>query len=79
MKDKAKIYRENVTTFYSLRRMFETIGATCGEQVAVDHIMGHIAPADDMAAVYRQRTFDGPLQKVAHHVREWFTGRLNIS
>ena len=72
------MYRKNVTTFYSLRRTFETIGATSGEQVAVDYIMGHIPATDDMAAVYRQKTFDGPLLKVVNHVRDWFTGAKNI-
>jgi integrase len=72
------MYRKNVTTFYSLRRTFETIGATSGEQIAVDYIMGHIPANDDMAAVYRQKTFDGPLLKVANHVRDWFTGAKNI-
>jgi len=73
-----RTYRKNVTTFYSLRRTFETIGATAGEQVAVDHIMGHIAPTDDMAAVYRQKTFDAPLLKVTNHVRAWLSGRKKI-
>lgn len=72
------IYRKNVTTFYSLRRTFETIGQTAGDQVAVDYIMGHIAPSDDMAAVYRQKTFDSQLLKVTNHVRAWLAGDLNI-
>jgi integrase len=72
------MYRKNVTTFYSLRRTFETIGATTGEQIAVDYIMGHIAPSNDMAAVYRQKTFDQPLLKVSNHVRGWLLGEVNI-
>ncbi len=72
------IYRKNVTTFYTLRRTFETIAGTAGDQVAVDYIMGHIAPTDDMAAVYRQKTYDGQLRKVTNHVRAWFNGRKNI-
>jgi integrase len=72
------IYRKNVTTFYSLRRTFETIAATTGEQVAVDHIMGHVAASDDMAAVYRQKTFDGPLLKVSNHVRGWMLGKIKL-
>ncbi|HVX10916.1 MAG TPA: tyrosine-type recombinase/integrase [Pirellulales bacterium] len=73
------IYRKYITTFCSLRRTFETIGATAGEQVAVDHIMGHIAPADDMAAVYRQKMFDQPLLKVSRHVRDWLFDNVKIS
>jgi len=72
------IYRKNVTTFYSLRRTFETIGATAGDQAAVDCIMGHIAATDDMAAVYRQKTYDGQLRKVTNHVRAWLNGRKKI-
>lgn len=70
------IYRKNVTTFYSLRRTFETIGAACGEQVAVDHIMGHLDQS--MASVYRQKTFDKPLLKVSNHVRAWLLGRITL-
>ena len=67
-------YRKGVTTFYSLRRTFSTIGNTVGEKVAVDFIMGHVAATDDMSAVYRQKTFDGPLKKVTDHVRDWLLG-----
>ena len=50
------MYRKNVTTFYSLRRTFETIGATAGDQVAVNYIMGHIPATDDMAqSIVRRR------------------------
>ena len=71
-------YRKNVTTFYSLRRTFETIGAAAGDQKSVDYIMGHIASTDNMAAVYRQKTFDEPLEKVTNHVRALFNGRKKI-
>jgi len=67
-------YRKNVTTFYSLRRAFSTIGNTAGEKLAVDYIMGHAAASDDMSAVYRQKTFAGPLKKVTDHVRDWLLG-----
>ena len=68
------MYRKNVTTFYTLRRTFETVAAASGEQVAVDYIMGHTPATDDMAAVYRQKTYDEPLQKASNFVREWFMG-----
>lgn len=72
------IYVAGVTTFYSLRRTFETIGATTGDQIAVDYIMGHAPASNDMAAVYRQRTFDSQLRKVTDHVREWLTGAITL-
>lgn len=72
------IYQTNVTTFYSLRRTFETIAATSGDQVAIDYIMGHTAASHNMAAVYRQKIYDEPLLKVANHVRDWFIGEKNI-
>ena len=72
------IYRPHVT-FYTLRRTFETIAAVTGEQVAIDHIMGHIAPTNDMAAVYRQQVFDKPLLRVTNHVRAWLLGRKKVS
>jgi integrase len=72
------IYRGGVTGFYSLRRTFETVAATAGNQIAVDYIMGHVPPGNDMAAVYRQKMFNESLTKVTNHVRDWFTGKLNI-
>lgn len=72
------IYRTWVTGFYSLRRTFETIGATAGCQIGVDYIMGHCAASDDMAAVYRQKTFDSSLLKVSNHVRAWLFDGLKI-
>jgi integrase len=67
-------YRRGVTVFYSLRRTFETVGAETGQQVAVDHIMGHIPPPNDMASVYRQRVADKVLLAVTNHVRKWLIG-----
>ncbi len=62
-----------LTTFYSLRRTFSTIGSAAGDKIAVDFVMGHIAASDDMSAVYRQKTYDGPLKKVTDHVRDWLS------
>jgi integrase len=67
-------YRKGITTFYSLRRTFQTIGDAAGDAIAVKFIMGHIAASDDMSAVYRQKTFDGPLKRVTDHVRDWLFG-----
>jgi integrase len=72
-----KIYRKGVT-FYSLRRTFETIGGLSGEQTAVDYIMGHIAPSDDMAAVYRQKVYNQQLVKVTEFVRQWLLDQKKI-
>jgi integrase len=71
-------YRKGVTSFYSLRRTFSTIGSAAGDKIAVDFIMGHIAASDDMSAVYRQKTFNSPLKKVTDHVRDWLLGAKNI-
>ena len=58
--------------FYALRHTFETIGGEAKDQVAVDHIMGHIR--DDMASVYRERISDERLKAVSDHVRKWVFG-----
>lgn len=76
---KVGIYRKGVTTFYSLRRTFETIGASTGDQVAVDYIMGHAPATNDMAAVYRQTTFDSQLQRVTDHVQDWLNGTTAVA
>ncbi|MEX2171393.1 MAG: tyrosine-type recombinase/integrase [Pirellulales bacterium] len=76
---KLGIFRKGVTTFYTLRRTFETIAATTGDQVAVDFIMGHAPESDDMAAIYRQKTFDSQLVKVTDHVHGWLHGSITIS
>lgn len=55
--------------FYALRHTFETIAGGCGDQVAVDGIMGHLA--DDMASHYRERIDDKRLIAVTDHVRAW--------
>ncbi len=58
--------------FYSLRRTFETVATDAGHQPAVDYIMGHCPPANDMPAVYRQRISDDALRSVTDYVRKWF-------
>jgi integrase len=55
--------------FYALRHTFETIAGGSKDQVAVDHIMGHID--DSMAEVYREVIEDDRLQAVVDHVRDW--------
>ncbi len=58
--------------FYSLRRMTETIGGGCKDQVAVDMVMGHVSPG--MGSVYRLDIDDTRLVAVANHVRQWLFG-----
>jgi integrase len=56
--------------FYGLRRSFETFGGETGQQVAVDHIMGHVPPSNDMGAVYRQHVAEAALRVVTDHIRQ---------
>jgi len=73
------IYRKGITTFYSLRRTFETIASTARvNQAVIDSIMGHAPAASDMAAIYRQRVFDDSLIECVNHVRGWVRGRISI-
>ena len=61
--------------FYGLRRSFETIGSETGNQVAVDHIMGHVPASSDMGAVYRQHVAESALRQVTEHVHDWLFGK----
>lgn len=77
---KLGFYEKYVTTFYSLRRTFETIAATADvNQAVIDCIMGHPAHVSDMAAVYRQKVFDDPLKKCTRHVRDWVEGSVLLN
>ena len=60
--------------FYGLRRSFETIGAETGNQVAVDHIMGHAPHSSDMGAIYRRHVAEKALREATDHVRNWLFG-----
>jgi integrase len=62
------IHRKGLN-FYALRHTFETIGGEARDQVAVDHIMGHVR--DDMASVYREKISDERLKAVTDHVHAW--------
>lgn len=55
--------------FYWLRRTFETVAGACGDQVAVNAVMGHVDAS--MAAVYRQEVQDERLIKATDTVRTW--------
>lgn len=62
--------------FYALRHTFATIAGDTGDQVAIDAIMGHAPPQNDMRATYRERINDDRLRKVAEHVRSWLFGQI---
>jgi integrase len=68
---KLGIYRSGITTFYTLRRTFETVGELAGEPKALQFMMGHTPATDDMSAVYRQRHWDASLAKVTDQVHAW--------
>jgi integrase len=64
--------------FYALRHTFATIAGDSRDQVAVDSIMGHAPPEDDMASRYRERISDERLVAVSNHVRQWlFAGQAD--
>jgi integrase len=57
--------------FYSLRRTFRTVADQLPDQRAINLVMGHTVPANDMAGVYVQAIGDDRLEAVAEHVRRW--------
>jgi integrase len=73
-------YQDKITTFYSLRRSFETV-ASAGDvsQPVIDLIMGHPPRTGDMAAVYRQKVYDEQLRKCVEHIRGWVLGTVVLS
>ncbi len=65
---KLEIKRKGVN-FYALRHTFQTIGGESRDQIAVNHIMGHVD--NSMASHYRERISDERLQAVTDHVHSW--------
>lgn len=55
--------------FYSLRHVFRTVADASKDQVACDHIMGHVSTT--MASAYRERIDDDRLAAVVMVVRDW--------
>lgn len=73
-----EVYREGVTTPYSLRRTFQTIAKTAPvNQSVIDKIMGHERP--DMSEVYNQTVFDQELRKCVDHVQGWLKGSITLA
>lgn len=72
------IHRDDITTFYTLRRTCQTIGELANQPKALQYIMGHLPAANDMSAVYRQKTFDSPIHKITDHVRKWLRGSITL-
>ena len=66
--DELKLYRPGLG-FYALRHTFETVAGGSRDQVAVDHIMGHVDSS--MAGTYREAIEDKRLVAVTNHVRKW--------
>jgi integrase len=67
------LYRPGLS-FYTLRHVLQTIGDGARDPVALRELMGHAPPANDMAALYRERIDDARLQAVVAHVRQWLFG-----
>jgi len=65
-----EVYQKGVG-FYALRHTFETEAGESRDQVAVDHIMGHVPSANDMSAVYREGISKERLKRVTDHVNAW--------
>ncbi|HEY3395440.1 MAG TPA: tyrosine-type recombinase/integrase, partial [Lacipirellulaceae bacterium] len=66
--DALGLYRPGLG-FYALRHTFETVAGGSRDQVAVDHIMGHVDSS--MAGTYREAIEDKRLLAVTNHVRKW--------
>ncbi len=65
------IYEKGVG-FYSLRHTFVTVGAEAKDRDAVEAIVGHAKPADDMFALYNEKEVDDArLLAVVNYVRKW--------
>lgn len=61
-------------SFYDLRRTFRTRAASVRDREAIDFVMGHVANANDMGAVYTQWIEDDRVRAVVNHVRQWLFG-----
>jgi integrase len=69
--DTLELYRPGLG-FYAIRHGFETVAGEARDQVAVNHIMGHVDVS--MSGQYRERIGDDRLVAVVNHVRGWLFG-----
>jgi len=65
------LYRHGVT-FYTCRRVFQTISEGACDAAATGAVMGHVDTS--MAAHYRERIDDQRLLRVTGYVRAWLFG-----
>lgn len=71
------MYRENVTTPYSLRRTMQTVAKNAQvNQSCIDRIFGH--ERTDQSEVYNQRVFDKQLIRCTDFVRGWLLGEIEL-
>ncbi len=69
--DKLGLYRPGIG-FYGLRRTFETIAADSDiPQRAIDAVMGHVPPEDEMSAIYRQWASKEQIRRAVAAVHRW--------
>ncbi|TWU33301.1 tyrosine-type recombinase/integrase [Novipirellula artificiosorum] len=61
-------YKKNVG-YYSLRHTFASVASGCGDQIAVDHVMGHVNSS--MSAHYREFVDRDRTRKACTYVRTW--------
>ncbi len=76
--DSCGIYRPGLS-FYALRHTFETVAGESLDQVAVNHIMGHAPPSNDMSAVYRETISTERIVRTTDFVRVWLFGELKVA
>jgi len=67
--DAADLYRPK-RTFMALRHTLETVGGESIDQVALNHIMGHVDRT--MAARYRESISSARLETISEAVHKWF-------
>jgi integrase len=65
-------------TFYDLRRTMATVGFASGLKDATSYMLGHVAAAGDMSAVYRQLIPDSQLRRASEYIRDYVLGRVTL-